>query len=111
MLPKSNRLNLKIDFKWLVTGKQLETKYIKLFIKPGDNTMPRVGIAVSKKNFAKATERNRARRLTSAAIEVLYENLPKGINILALPKSGILKVKSDDIILDLKEELKKEKVI
>lgn len=111
MLPKSQRLNLKEDFKWVASGKKLETKYLKLFVKLGDNEMPRVGIAVSGKSFKKAVERNRARRLTSAAFEALYSKLPNAINIVALPKAGVIKVKSGDIILDLEEGLKREGIL
>lgn len=111
MLPKSQRLNLKKDFKWAAAGKKLETKHLKLFVKLGDNEMPRVGIAVSGKYFKKAVERNRARRLTSAAFETLYSSLPQRINILALPKAGVTKVKSGDLLLDLEAVLKDAKII
>ncbi|MBI2329775.1 ribonuclease P protein component [Candidatus Daviesbacteria bacterium] len=111
MLPKPQRLNLKTDFKWVAAGKKLETKYLKLFIKPGDNQIPRIGIAVSSKIFNKATARNKAKRLTSAAFEALYSKLPKTINIVALPKSSINKVKSPDVLLDLEKILKDEKII
>ncbi|MCR4305559.1 MAG: ribonuclease P protein component, partial [Candidatus Daviesbacteria bacterium] len=93
MLSKDRRLNLKTDFKWVASGKKLETKYLKLFIKPGDNEIPRIGIAISGKTFKKAVERNRARRLTSSAFETLFPSLPKGINILVLPKAGVIAVK------------------
>ncbi len=108
MLPKSQRLNLKKDFKWVASGKKLETKYLKLFVKLGDNQMPRVGIAVSGKSFRKATQRNRAKRLVSAAFESLYASLPSAINIVALPKARVIDVKSSDVLLDLKEALRNE---
>lgn len=111
MLPKKNRLNLKTDFKWVASGKKLESKYLKLFLRTGDNQKPRIGIAVSAKSFKKATDRNRARRLTSTAIEAIYAKLPKSINILALPKASVLSVKSGDIILDLEEILKREEIL
>ncbi|MBI3109605.1 ribonuclease P protein component [Candidatus Daviesbacteria bacterium] len=111
MLPKSQRLNLKTDFKRVAAGKKLETKYLKLFIKTGDNAKPRIGIAVSGKSFKKAAERNRAKRLTSWAVEALFPILPAGINIVALPKAGILSVKSGLVFLDLEEKLRNEKII
>lgn len=111
MLSKDKRLNLKTDFKWVAAGKRSETKYLKLFIKMGENEFPKVGIAVSSKVFKKATERNRARRLTSTAFEVLFSVLPAAINIVALPKSGVIGVKSGDILLDLEEGLKKARII
>lgn len=114
MLPKSQRLNLKKDFKWVAAGKKLETKYLKLFIKIGDpstSSGPKIGITPSNKVFKKAHERNKARRLASAALQTTYYQLPSTINILALPKVSILGVKSGDVLLDLGEVLKKEKII
>lgn len=111
MLPKPLRLNLKKDFKWVVSGKAIETKFAKLFLRVGDNELPRIGIASSSKTFKKANERNRARRLISAAFESLYQGLPKTINIVALPKSGVLSVKSGDVLLDLEGKLKDAKII
>lgn len=111
MLPKPQRLNLNKDFKWVSSGKKLETKYIKLFIKLGSNQESKLGIAVSSRIFKKAVERNRARRLISAAFESLVVKLPGNINILALPKAGILGVKSGDLLLELEAILKYEKII
>lgn len=111
MLPKQNRLNLSKDFKWVASGKKIETSLVTLFIKTGENTFPRVGIALSGKVFKKATDRNRARRLVSRSLESLYESLPKDINIVALPKVGVINVKSDTVLLDLKSSLNNEKII
>lgn len=111
MLSKDKRLNLKKDFKWVAAGKRLETKYIKLFIKQGDNLIARVGIATSGKVFSKASDRNKARRLVSAAFEMLYTKLSDNINIVALPKSQVINVKSGEVFLDLEEGLKRERII
>ena len=111
MLPRSQRLNLKKDFKWVAAGKKIDSQYAKLFIRKGDNSSPRIGIATSSSQFKKATERNRARRLMSAALEPLYAKLPKSINIIALPKQSILDVKSGNVLLDVEENLKREKII
>lgn len=111
MLPKSQRLNLKTDFKRVAAGLKLETKYLKLFLKTDENNFARIGIAVSSKTFKNASSRNRARRLTSSAIESLYNRLPKDINIVTLPKLSVLGVKSSDILLDLETVLRNEKII
>lgn len=111
MLSKDKRLNLSKDFKWVASGKRLETKYLKLFIRSGQNEIPKVGIATSGKIFKKAVERNRARRIISAALENLYNNLPPGLNIIALPKSGVTDVKSTDVLSDLKDALTKEGIL
>lgn len=111
MLPKHQRLNLKKDFKWVVAGKTLETKYLKIFVKFGDNQLPRLGIAVSGRSFQKAVLRNKARRLASSAFEALYSKFPSNTNIVALPKASILGVKSSDVLLDLEKGLKREEII
>lgn len=111
MLSKDKRLNLGKDFKWVASGKKLETKYLKLFVKLGDNELPKIGIATSGKVLGTATHRNRARRIVSAVFEALYSKLPNNINIVALPKAYTLEVKSGDILLDLEENLRNEKII
>lgn len=111
MLPKSQRLNLKKDFTWVAAGKKVESKYTKMFIKFGENEKPRVGIALSGKNFKKAVERNRARRLIATAFQGLYSSLPSSINIVALPKLGVLSVKSGDVLSDLEVTLKDKNLL
>lgn len=111
MLPKSQRLNLKKDFKWVASGKKFETKYLKLFIREGDNKTPRVGIAISSQTFRKATERSRAKRLAATALQTTYYLLPTTINIVALPKAAILGVKSQEVMADLEQALKNVNLI
>jgi len=111
MLPKSQRLNLKTDFKWVASGKPIDTQFVKLFVKLGENQNPRIGITSSSKVFKKAVDRNRARRLVSAAIQSLYNQLPENINIVALPKQAVISVKSGDVLMELEEVLVKEEVI
>lgn len=101
MLPKHQRLNLKKDFKWVRAGKLINTTYATVYIRLGDNTSPKVGIATSSKVFKKANQRNKARRVLSQALQVLYPKLNSSINIVALPKTSIFDVKSGDVLLDL----------
>lgn len=114
MLPKSSRINLKKDFKWVAAGKKTEGKFLKIFFRAGENPPaggPRVGIALSSQTFKKATDRNRAKRLISFAFETLYSKLPTNISIVALPKAGVVSVKSSDVLSDLKGLLDNEKLI
>lgn len=111
MLKKSQRLNLKKDFKWVASGKKIETKFATLFIKLGENATARVGIATSSKKFKNATDRNRSRRLLSQAFQATYYLLPTTINIVALPKQGLIKVKSEEVLQDLETVLQNEKII
>lgn len=111
MLPKSKRLNLKKDFKWVVAGQKIGNDLLQLYIRQGDNIQPKVGIALNKSNFKKATERNRARRLVSTGFESLYKLLPGNINIVAMPRPGVLELTSSEVADTLKELLKKAKLI
>lgn len=105
MLPKPSRLNLKNDFKWVASGKKIDTKFAIIFIKNGSNKLPKIGVATSSKYFKNATDRNRAKRVVSSAIEVLYPKFPDNINIVVLPKSNVTSVKSQDVLLDFKKAL------
>ncbi len=111
MLAKSQRLNLKKDFKWVASGQKIETQFLKVFIRNGGNLFPRVGIATSKATYKKAHERNKARRLIAQAFQEIYSLLPTNANIVALPKAGILEVKSSDVVADLRNALKNENII
>src|SRR3989344_1710424 len=103
MLPKSKRLNLNKDFRWVASGKKIENNLVKLFLKQDSNEFPKIGISLSKNVFKKAVYRNRARRLVSKALENVYNELPSGINIVAMPKEGVLQVSSDELIKSINE--------
>lgn len=105
MLSKKLRLNLKIDFKRMISGKKIETKFSRIFIQTSRIVSPRIGIALSGKVFKQATERHRAKRLLSVAFESLYDSLPQGLEILTLPKANITSVKSAEVQSDLKAAL------
>lgn len=111
MLPKDRRLNLKKDFKWVAAGKRATSRNFSLFIKYGENGFPRMGVATSKKNFKNAVDRNRARRLLSKAFENIYSILPYNVNIIALPKQGLIEVKSEDLSKELEDTLKREGIL
>lgn len=111
MLSRDKRLNLKKDFKWVASGKKLEAEYLKVFISFSNNKIPKIGIATSSKVFNKASKRNKARRIVSESCERLYSLLPCNINIIALPKAGVVNVKSSDVLLDLEKVLRNERII
>lgn len=107
MLSKNKRLNLSTDFEWIKSGTVIQTPHFKLFSKFGDNQLARVGVAIVSKQFPKAVQRNRAKRIIFSAFEKIYETLPQNLNIIALPNKGIDKVKSEDLILEIKKALGK----
>lgn len=86
MLSKSKRVNLKTDFKWIVTGVRIQTSNFVIYKKLGDNSEARIGISMSKKSIKEANQRNRMRRLTSKYFEENYNTLPKNLNLVIMPK-------------------------
>lgn len=107
MLPRPQRLNLKKDFKWVAAGQSWDHPFFKAYYRRGLNSFAKVGIALSGKNFKKAHQRNRARRITSAALEQYYSSLPNNLNLILLPKARVLEVKSGDVSKELKTLLEK----
>lgn len=101
MLSKDKRLNLTTDFKFVVSGKRIETPNFKLYLKQGTNEVCRVGIAMSKGEAKKAHDRNRIRRLTSTAVQSIYPLLPNRLNLVIIPKSSVLTAKVEDLQKEL----------
>ena len=103
MLRKSQRLNLKTSFKLVQSGRRTETPSLRLMWRSGESEMPLVGIALTKASFRKAHERNRAKRLAATAIQQLYPRLRKGLNLVIMPKAGILAKSADQLISELED--------
>lgn len=103
MLPKFKRLNLTQSFSWVKTGNKIETPSFRLLFKFGQNTQPLVGIAISAKTFKKAHDRNRAKRVSSKAIEQRYNSLPKGLNLVIMPKQESLNKELGELIQELED--------
>ncbi len=101
MLPKSDRLNLKVDFKRVSLGRRFETEYLKIFLLTGQGST-KLGIAVPSKVFKKAHERNRVRRVVATAFQEVFNTISSGVHILVLPKSKVIEVKSQKLIDDVK---------
>lgn len=104
MLAKSQRLNLSQVFKFVTAGSRRETATLKLFWRQTEGDVALVGIALAKKNLRKATQRNKAKRLISQAIEQLYERLQPGLNLVIMPKSEILQRSVEELKAELENE-------
>lgn len=103
MLPKQDRLNLSKDFKWVVKGKKVNTPNLKLFFVFSDNQSPKIGIAISKKDFKKANKRNRARRLISKAVETHFPALKRSLNLVIMPKASVVEKKPQQLEQELQD--------
>lgn len=111
MLSKDKRLNLKTSFNFVIKGQKTENSLYKMFFRFGDLPQPKVGIALKKDYFKLAVDRNRARRLTSKAMEVIYPNLKEKVNLILMPKTGVLQSSSKEIEIFLRNELEKAELL
>lgn len=109
MLPKTQRLNLKKDFKWVAQGQKKESVHFKLFFRLGENLTPLVGIAISSKSFPKAHDRSRAKRRIAQAARLIYQNLPRGLNLVIMPKASALDQDINELTYELEEALRIKK--
>ena len=103
MLPKSQRLNLKKDFKFVVSGKRVETPNLKVYIKTAPNLETKAAVSISSKNFKSSVERNKAKRIVFRQLKELFSDLPRKINLIIMPKSGIFDVRETEILKEIKD--------
>lgn len=101
MLPKSKRLNLKKDFKEMVSGQRFNSGYFTLYIKHSEDIDPKIGVALAKKNFKSAVLRNKAKRICFQIFQNHYSNLRRNINLVIMPKAAIL----EKPLIDVEKEL------
>ncbi len=105
MLKKENRLKKQKDFENVFqNGKSFKEGGLYFKIKENNLGFPRFGFVVSKKNFPKAIERNKIKRILREAIK--KEELKKNIDVIIVvnPERDI-----DNLKNDLKKFLEKNK--
>ena len=99
MLKKNRRVNLKTEFKRIAQGKRLETEHFVFFtLQTKELHDVRVGVAVAKKNYRHAHERNKVKRICFTVIENVMERLSKGMNLVIMPKLGITRTSTKALI-------------
>ncbi len=101
MLSKDKRLNLKTSFKFVAGGKRVENRYFTIFFRADSNERCLVGVAVSGKQFKEAHDKNRAKRLVFTAVQNIYPQLLNNLNLVIMPKAGVLNLSVEDIIKEL----------
>lgn len=97
MLKKKLRLNLSLEFKKVASGKRIHSTHFSLFLLRELHVPARVGIALAKKEFRHSHERNRARRLMSEVVSKNYNRLSNGLQLIIMPKAGILNASINDL--------------
>lgn len=108
-MKKENRLRKNWQFQQIIAKKkQIVTKYLVVYFVPNDLNTIRVGISVSKK-FANAVERNRQRRQTRAALDILkteYFNSGKSYDIVIMLRTPFLDASFEKKTIALQEIIK-----
>jgi ribonuclease P protein component len=57
---------------------------------------------MTKREFKKAHDRNRARRLVSEAVKLVYSALPENLNLVIMPKAQVLMETPDKLSKEIK---------
>ena len=99
MLPKNRRIPRKLLGLILESKKYFNSVHFSLRVAPSNVT--RVAISVSKKVSKYAVVRNRIRRRTYSAIQLLIPNLSHNLYLL-IAKQGAEKVKGKELENELK---------
>jgi len=105
------KLKLNSEFRRIYgRGKSFVTPAFVAYAFKGKTDNVRLGITVSKK-IGGAVERNRAKRLLTAAFSAVSGEIESGWEFVLVARSRILKTKSQDLALKLKTFLLEEGII
>lgn len=97
MLSKSQRLNLKTNFRWVAGGKSYASKNFKLFYRLGENSDPKIGVSIATAEFKKAAQRNKAKRICFDLAKKYLDQLHKSVNLVIMPRAQVLLLSKEDL--------------
>lgn len=97
MLLKSQRLNLRTNFRWVASGKSFNSQNFKLFYRLGDNQNPLIGVSIVSAQFKKANLRNKAKRIMFDQAKLSYSKLHKNLNLVIMPKTQVLSLPKEQL--------------
>lgn len=110
MLSKSQRLNLKTNFRWVASGKSHTSQNFKLFYRLGENDHPLIGVSIVSAQFKKSTLRNAAKRICFELARINYDQLHKNLNLVIMPRPQVLDLPSQTLDKEFKNALSSLKI-
>jgi ribonuclease P protein component len=81
-------------------GKRIEGASLTVIVKRGDKPFPRLAITVPKR-LGNSVQRNRWKRLIREAFRVNQDRIPKGVDIIVMPRHLPNRLKMQDISKEL----------
>lgn len=104
---KDNRLRKNWQFQDIIEkNKQIVTKGLVVYFIPNNLNRLRVGISISKK-FENAVGRNRQRRQTRAALDLLSNHLSKSYDVVLILRKPFLAMEFEDKVKSLQDALER----
>lgn len=108
MLPTPNRLRKKRDYDKLSTkGRSIYGVFATLRFRELGSGETKVGFITSTKMFKRAVDRNRIKRRLREVIRLMWNDLPKQMHLLFVPKPEALTGDFDKIQEDIRHMLSK----
>lgn len=97
MLAKSQRLNLKTNFRWVASGKAYTSENFKFFYRIGKNTVPKIGVSIASAQFKKSVDRNKAKRVCFDLVRKCMDQLHKDLNLVIMPRAQVLIISQEKL--------------
>lgn len=108
-LPKTVRLLSPKDFQTVFANAQkFANRHWTFIVRPNQQTYPRMGLAIAKKQLAKAVWRNRVKRLARETFRQ-HKTALSGYDIVVLSRHGMQAIQSDVLTQSFEHLIRKIK--
>ncbi|OGE82455.1 MAG: ribonuclease P protein component [Candidatus Doudnabacteria bacterium RIFCSPLOWO2_01_FULL_44_21] len=106
---KIHLLKNEADFTRFRSGRFFQSLNLRIRVLPSNQNLPRFGFIVPKKILPKAVDRNKVKRRLKSIVSQ-HQNKFKSFDVLFFPSSKILRIKFQDLELEVTQLLKRANV-